>query len=51
MLAALALAEMIKKLGELTPSKLTEFYKLTYQEAYKEGQKDAQIACGCQEED
>lgn len=51
MLAAIELERLKQKISELTKQELTQFYKLTYQEAYKEGKKDAQITCGCQEED
>lgn len=51
MLAAIQLDQLIKKLPKITASDLTALYKLTYKEAYGEGKKDAQITCGCQEED
>ncbi len=51
MLAAMMLEELGKQAPNITKKQLTDFYKLIYNEAYKEGREDAKIACGCQEED
>jgi len=51
MLAALLLDQLQKKSDPVTPKDLTELYKLTYKEAYKEGQRDQQSKCGCNQDE
>lgn len=50
MLAAIFLDELQKK-GTVTKDDLAQLYKLTYKEAFKEGQREQKSRCGCGEED
>lgn len=47
MAAAIKLAELTRQGTPVTSQQLVELYKLTYEEAFKEGMKEQRFTCGC----